>query len=127
MYPIDYSLFIHFQSPKAKKERKERKEKPEKQTKAQKKKDRDPNKPKKPPTAYFLWLGENRNQIKEENPGIKITEIAKKAGELWRGLDSSAKQVRYVNVSNSLEIYVFNLYEIVYQTAVNFITTAITE
>ena len=83
---------LRFQ-PKPRKERKERKEKGEKKTKAQKKAERDPNKPKKPPTAYFLWLAENRNAIKEENPGIKITEIAKKAGELWRALETSDKQV----------------------------------
>lgn len=44
-------------------------------------------KPKRPLSAYFLWLGENREQIKRENPGMKVTEIAKRAGELWRGLE----------------------------------------
>lgn len=44
-------------------------------------------KPKRPLSAYFLWLGENREQIKRDNPGMKVTEIAKRAGELWRGLE----------------------------------------
>lgn len=49
--------------------------------------------PKRPLSAYMLWLGENREQIKRENPGIKVTEIAKRGGELWRGLtDKSVRQ-----------------------------------
>lgn len=32
----------------------------------------------------MLWLNEQREQIKKENPGIKVTEIAKKGGEMWR-------------------------------------------
>ncbi len=65
---------------------------------------KDPNAPKRPLTAYMLWLNANRDQIKvglppsrsfvmffvkyvaylpqSDNPGIKITEIAKKGGEV---------------------------------------------
>ncbi|XP_055528623.1 mobility group protein 1A-like [Wyeomyia smithii] len=43
-------------------------------------------KPKRPLSAYMLWLNSAREQIKKENPGIKVTEIAKKGGELWRGM-----------------------------------------
>ncbi|XP_055383414.1 high mobility group protein Z-like [Condylostylus longicornis] len=42
--------------------------------------------PKRPLSAYMLWLNENRESIKKENPGIKVTEIAKRGGELWRGM-----------------------------------------
>lgn len=34
----------------------------------------------------MLWLNDTREQIKKENPGIKVTEIAKKGGEMWREL-----------------------------------------
>lgn len=34
----------------------------------------------------MLWLNENRESIKKDNPNLKITEIAKKAGELWKDL-----------------------------------------
>lgn len=34
----------------------------------------------------MLWLNEHREQIKKENPGVKVTEIAKKGGEMWRDL-----------------------------------------
>jgi len=30
-----------------------------------------------------LWLNDNRQKIKDGNPGISITEISKKAGEIW--------------------------------------------
>ncbi|XP_026481775.1 LOW QUALITY PROTEIN: FACT complex subunit Ssrp1-like [Ctenocephalides felis] len=59
-------------------------EKPRKSKKN--KKERDENKPKRPMTAFMLWMNENRDTIREKNPGLKITEIAKKGGEMWREL-----------------------------------------
>jgi high mobility group protein B2 len=43
-------------------------------------------KPKRPLSAYMLWLNEARIGIKKENPDFKVTEIAKKGGELWRNM-----------------------------------------
>lgn len=40
--------------------------------------------PKRATTAFMIWMNESREQIKSDNPGIKVTEIAKKAGEIWR-------------------------------------------
>lgn len=54
--------------------------------KSKKKKDKDENRPKRATTAFMIWLNEEREKIKAENPGIKVTEIAKKGGELWREL-----------------------------------------
>ncbi|XP_055528620.1 mobility group protein 1A-like [Wyeomyia smithii] len=48
-------------------------------------------KPKRPLSAYMLWLGSAREQIKKENPGIKVTEIAKKGGELWRAMKDKSE------------------------------------
>ena len=42
----------------------------------------------------MLWLNESREKIKKDNPGITVTEIAKKGGELWRELTD--KSVRIV-------------------------------
>uniref|UniRef100_A0A0K8TRI3 Putative nucleosome-binding factor spn pob3 subunit n=1 Tax=Tabanus bromius TaxID=304241 RepID=A0A0K8TRI3_TABBR len=50
-----------------------------------------PDRPKRPLSAYMLWLNENREQIKKENPGIKVTEIAKKGGELWRAMKDKSE------------------------------------
>ncbi|EDV55502.1 high mobility group protein Z [Drosophila suzukii] len=44
------------------------------------------DRPKRPLSAYMLWLNETREQIKKDNPGSKVTDIAKRGGELWRGL-----------------------------------------
>ena len=35
-------------------------------------------------------MQEHRSQIKEDNPGISIGEIAKKAGEMWRTMDDKS-------------------------------------
>ncbi|GAB1609898.1 hypothetical protein Ahia01_001275700 [Argonauta hians] len=56
-----------------------------------KKKNVDPNRPKRPLSAYFLWLNENREKIKTDNPGISITDLSKKAGDLWRNLTDKSK------------------------------------
>lgn len=82
---------------KEKKEKKEKKsksaktvsEKPRKQRKP--KKERDANKPKRPPTAFMLWLNSARDSIKADNPGIAVTEIAKKGGEMWRELKDKSE------------------------------------
>jgi hypothetical protein len=34
----------------------------------------------------MLYLNANRDKIKSDNPGIAVTEIAKKGGEMWRDL-----------------------------------------
>lgn len=52
------------------------------------------DRPKRPLSAYMIWLNENREAIKKEHPGIKVTEIAKRGGELWRELTD--KTVRIV-------------------------------
>lgn len=84
-------------SNKKKKKEKEKKpksaktvsEKPRKQRKP--KKEKDVNKPKRPPTAFMLWLNNARESIKAENPGIAVTEIAKKGGEMWRELKDKSE------------------------------------
>ena len=43
-------------------------------------------KPKRPLSAYMIWLNSAREAIKKENPEFKVTDVAKKGGELWRGL-----------------------------------------
>ncbi|XP_062282000.1 FACT complex subunit SSRP1a isoform X2 [Scomber scombrus] len=67
---------------KEKKERKPRKEK----------KQKDTGGPKRPMSAYMLWLNASRERIKSENPGISITEISKKAGEMWRQIGKDEKE-----------------------------------
>uniref|UniRef100_W5L6G7 FACT complex subunit SSRP1 n=1 Tax=Astyanax mexicanus TaxID=7994 RepID=W5L6G7_ASTMX len=72
-------------APKEKKEKKERKPRREKKVK-------DAGAPKRPMSAYMLWLNASRERIRSENPGISITEISKKAGEMWKQIDKSSKE-----------------------------------
>lgn len=59
----------------------------------QQKKVKDAGAPKRPMSAYMLWLNGNRERIKSENPGISVTEISKKAGEMWKQLGRDRKEV----------------------------------
>ncbi|KAH6933661.1 hypothetical protein HPB50_017426 [Hyalomma asiaticum] len=83
---------------KPKKEKKEKKSRSAKTVKEpgmrkprRQKKERDANKPKRPPSAYFLWLAENRDKIKKDNPGFSITDVTKRAGELWKEVTDKSK------------------------------------
>ncbi|XP_033246730.1 FACT complex subunit Ssrp1 [Drosophila miranda] len=82
-------------SPKKKhKEKKnEKKEKTHKEKEKIKKptKKKDTGKPKRGTSAFMLWLNDTRESIKRENPGIKVTEIAKKGGEMWKELKDKSK------------------------------------
>lgn len=54
-------------------------------------------KPKRPLSAYMLWLNSAREGIKKEHPGIKVTEIAKKGGEMWRGMKDKSVSIEVRN------------------------------
>ena len=81
----------HKKKKKEKKEKHKKKDKKEKKEKKKTKKDKDENKPKRPQTAFFLWFNENRENIKKDNPGLSLTEVAKKAGELWKEVKDKSK------------------------------------
>lgn len=56
----------------------------------------------------MIWMNESREQIKADNPGIKVTEIAKKAGEMWRELtDKSVHMENLVTFLLYLLIFFF--------------------
>lgn len=42
--------------------------------------------------AFMLFAKEKRESVKKNHPTAKVTEIAKKLGELWRALSNSEKQ-----------------------------------
>lgn len=52
-------------------------------------------KPKRPLSAYMIWLNSERESIKKENPGIKVTEIAKRGGELWRAMKDKSVSTKF--------------------------------
>merc|ERR1712179_225585 len=77
--------------------------------KTQKKK--DPKAPKQPMSAYFIFSAEQRSKVKDENPSLSFTEIARELGRRWGDLIPSEKQkyqaradqerVKYENDMNS--------------------------
>uniref|UniRef100_A0A1I7ZYX9 FACT complex subunit SSRP1 n=1 Tax=Steinernema glaseri TaxID=37863 RepID=A0A1I7ZYX9_9BILA len=75
---------------KKKSEKSEKKEKKERAPKdgdeKKRKKKKDPNAPKKAMTAYFLWLNDNRPNIRKE--GDTVTDTAKRAGTMWKELSA---------------------------------------
>jgi len=46
---------------------------------------------KRAPTAYFLWLGENRAEIAKTLGSAKGSDVSKKGGEMWKALTEQDK------------------------------------
>ncbi|XP_059482130.1 FACT complex subunit Ssrp1 isoform X2 [Neocloeon triangulifer] len=63
----------------------------EKPRKKKKEKKEDDGKPKRPLSAYMIWINDNRESIKKKYPGISMTDVAKKGGELWRELKDKSE------------------------------------
>jgi len=80
-------------SAKRKKKQKSSKEKKHKKDKSSKKSSKDDDKPKRPQTAFFLWFNDTRSSIKSKYPELSLTEISKKAGELWKEKSAEDKAV----------------------------------
>ena len=55
------------------------------------KKDQASKKPRKVP-PYALFIKENRDKLKSELPDLSFSEVAKKMGEMWRGLSQEEKE-----------------------------------
>lgn len=74
-----------------------------------KKKKKDPNAPKKPPSAFLIFTSEHREKIKADNPGISITDIAKKFGEMWKKMSTTEKtpyEAKYAKLKEKYEMEV---------------------
>ncbi|KAL9642794.1 hypothetical protein ABK040_009869 [Willaertia magna] len=70
--------------------------------KTTKKKKTDPDAPKRPLTSYMLFSQEQRKKIVQETPEIKVTEVAKKVGALWKQLSAEQKQP-YIDKAEELK------------------------
>jgi len=58
----------------------------------EKKEKKDPDAPKAAVNSFILFCRDNREDIKNENPEMKATEITKKLGEMWKDLDDEDKK-----------------------------------
>ena len=72
------------------------------------KKTKDPNAPKRAPSAYLMWLNENRQSIIDEHfdeeltGRDKVAKVGKKAGEVWKAMSEDEK-ADYVTRSKQLQ------------------------
>ncbi|KAK3621425.1 Non-histone chromosomal protein 6 [Elasticomyces elasticus] len=55
------------------------------------KKKKDPNMPKRGLSAYMFFANDQRDKVREDNPGIKFGEVGKKLGEQWKSLNDKQK------------------------------------
>lgn len=46
--------------------------------------------------SYMVFVKDVRSKVVSENPNLKVTEVAKKLGEMWRNLSSEEKN-KYEN------------------------------
>lgn len=57
-----------------------------------KKRKKDPNAPKRPLSAFLIYSGEVRGEVKAKNPSDKIGDVAKKIGIMWGALTDEQKK-----------------------------------
>ncbi|KAI0998310.1 hypothetical protein K3495_g9888 [Podosphaera aphanis] len=50
------------------------------------KRKKDPNAPKRGLSAYMFFANEQRDNVREENPGITFGQVGKVLGERWKAL-----------------------------------------
>ncbi|KAK3059804.1 Non-histone chromosomal protein 6 [Coniosporium uncinatum] len=56
------------------------------------KKGKDPNAPKRGLSAYMFFANDQRDKVREDNPGIKFGEVGKMLGEKWKELSDKDKE-----------------------------------
>ncbi|KAI1342523.1 nucleosome binding protein [Xylariaceae sp. FL0016] len=61
--------------------------KPEKSRRAKK----DPNAPKRGLSAYMFFANEQRENVRDENPGISFGQVGKILGERWKALNDKQR------------------------------------
>ncbi|KAJ5074270.1 high mobility group protein dsp1 [Anaeramoeba ignava] len=81
-------------SKKKKNTKKDTKKSPKKVTKKVESPVEDPNaKPKKPRNAYLIFAAEKRPELMEKNKGIKVGELSKLTGAMWKEMSDKDKEV----------------------------------
>jgi hypothetical protein len=56
------------------------------------KKKKDPNAPKRGLSAYMFFANEQRENVREENPGITFGQVGKVLGERWKALNMKQRE-----------------------------------
>ncbi|GES58528.1 non-histone chromosomal protein 6 [Aspergillus terreus] len=68
------------------------KEKTTRKTKPTTRRKKDPNAPKRGLSAYMFFANENRDKVREENPGITFGQVGKMLGEKWKALSEDDRR-----------------------------------
>jgi hypothetical protein len=55
-------------------------------------KKKDPNAPKRGLSAYMFFANEQRDKVREDNPGISFGQVGKMLGEKWKALSDSERR-----------------------------------
>jgi hypothetical protein len=55
------------------------------------KKKKDPNAPKRGLSAYMFFANEQRDNVRDENPGITFGQVGKLLGERWKALNDKQR------------------------------------
>ncbi|KAL4810289.1 high mobility group box domain-containing protein [Aspergillus unguis] len=53
---------------------------------------KDPNAPKRGLSAYMFFANDNRDKVREENPGISFGQVGKMLGEKWKALSDKDRK-----------------------------------
>ncbi|KAJ5095412.1 Non-histone chromosomal protein 6 [Penicillium alfredii] len=53
---------------------------------------KDPNAPKRGLSAYMFFANDNREKVREENPGISFGQVGKMLGDKWKALSDSERR-----------------------------------
>ncbi|KIX03352.1 non-histone chromosomal protein 6 [Rhinocladiella mackenziei CBS 650.93] len=56
------------------------------------KKKKDPNAPKRGLSAYMFFANEQREAVREENPGISFGQVGKVLGDKWKALSEKQRE-----------------------------------
>ncbi|KAK1828196.1 high mobility group box domain-containing protein [Podospora conica] len=52
---------------------------------------KDPNAPKRGLSAYMFFANEQRDNVREENPGVSFGQVGKILGERWKALSDKQR------------------------------------
>ncbi|MCJ1253274.1 Non-histone chromosomal protein 6 [Lignoscripta atroalba] len=69
------------------------------------KKKKDPNAPKRGLSAYMFFANEQRDNVREENPGISFGQVGKVLGERWKALNTKQREPYEAKAKNDKQRY----------------------
>jgi len=56
------------------------------------KRKKDPNAPKRGLSAYMFFANDQRDSVREENPGVTFGQVGKILGERWKALSTKQRE-----------------------------------